>query len=94
MSVFSFSDKIKVILSEKRPILSENAFFRTNFGQKFVKFAQEALECQMNISVSVSDKWIFKRCEKLRLYSFLIFKVCQSIDLICFHDFSLELLIL
>ena len=89
MSVFSFSDKFRAILSEKRPILSENAFFRTNFGQKFVKFAQEALECQMNILISVSDKWIFERCEKLCLYSFLIFDVCQCTDLICFHDFSL-----
>lgn len=81
-------------MSEKCPILSENAFFRTNFGQKFVKCAQKALECQMNILGSVSDKWIFERCEKLCLYSFLIFEACQFIDLICFHDFSLELLIL
>ena len=62
------------ILSEKRLILSENAFFRTNFGQKFVKFAQRTLEYQMNILGSVSDKWIFERCEKLRFYSFLIFE--------------------
>ena len=81
-------------MSEKRPILSENGFFRTNFGQKFVKFAQEALEYQMNIPVSVSDKWIFERCEKLCLYSFLIFENGLYSDMICFHDFSLELLIL
>lgn len=48
----------------------------------------------MNSLASVSDKWIFGRCEKLCLYSFLIFDVRQFIDLICFHDFSLELLIL
>ena len=53
---FLVSDKIEAILSEKRPILSENSFFRTNFGQKFVKFAQETLAYQMNISGSVSDK--------------------------------------
>ena len=93
MSVFSFSDKIKVILSEKRPILFENSFFRTNFGQKFVKFAQETLKCQMNISSSVSDKWIFERCENLCVYSFLIFESGLYSDLSCFHDFSLELLI-
>ena len=75
MSVsFLVSDKIEAILSEKRPILSENAFFRTKLGQKFVKFAQKALECQMNILGSVSDKWIFERCEKVRFYSFLIFE--------------------
>ena len=94
MSVFSFSDKIRAILSEKRPILSENSFFRTNFGQKVVKFAQEALKCQMNILVSVSDKWIFERCEKLCLYSFLIFESGLYSDMSCFHEFSLELLIL
>ena len=59
-----------------------------------MKFAQRTLECQMNNLGSVSDKWIFERFEKLRFYSVLIFEVCQFIDLICFHDFSLELLIL
>ena len=48
----------------------------------------------MNILVVVSDKWIFERCENLRFYSFLIFEVCQCIGLICFQEFSLELLIL
>lgn len=82
------------ILSEKRPILSENSFFRTNFGQKFVKFAQRTLEYQMNSLGSVSDKWIFERCEKLCFYSFLIFEGGLYSDMICFHGFSLELLIL
>lgn len=48
----------------------------------------------MNSLVSVSDKWIFERCEKLRLYSFLIFEGGLYSDMICFHEFSLELLIL
>lgn len=48
----------------------------------------------MNSSISVSDKWIFERYEKLRLYSFLIFEGSLYSDMICFHDFSLELLIL
>ena len=48
----------------------------------------------MNSLGSVSDKLIFMEYEKLCLYSFLIFEVCQFIDLICFHNFSLELLIL
>lgn len=81
-------------MSEKRLILSENAFFRTNFGQKFVKFAQKALECQMNILGLVSDKWIFEGYKKLRFYTFLIFESGLYSDLICFHEFSLELLIL
>ena len=74
MSVFSFSDKIEVILSEKRPILSENSFFRTKLGQKFVKSAQEALEYQMNILSSVSDKWIFWSVIFLCVYAFLMVK--------------------
>ena len=48
----------------------------------------------MNSLGSVSDKWIFERCEKLRLYSFLIFESGLYSDMSCFHDFSLELLIL
>lgn len=48
----------------------------------------------MNILVSVSDKWIFERCENLRFYSFLIFENGLYSDMSCFHDFSLELLIL
>ena len=85
MSVFLVSDKIEAILSEKRPILSENAFFRTKFGQKFVKCAQKALECQMNILGSVSDKWIFRECENLRFYSFLIFESGLYSDMSCFQ---------
>ena len=48
----------------------------------------------MNSLGSVSDKWIFERYEKLRLYSFLIFEGGLYSAMSCFHDFSLELLIL
>lgn len=48
----------------------------------------------MNISGSVSDKWILERYENLRFYSFLIFEGGLYSDMSCFHDFSLELLIL
>lgn len=49
-------------------------FFRTKLGQKFVKYAQETLECQMNISSWFSDKWIFWWVIFLCVYAFLIFE--------------------
>lgn len=48
----------------------------------------------MNSLVLVSDKWIFERCEKVCVYTFLIFEGGLYSDMSCFHDFSLELLIL
>lgn len=75
-------------------ILSENVFFRTKLGQKFVKYAQKTLECQMNIVGWFSDKWIFRWLDFLYVYVFLMVKRGWCIGVSCFHKFSLELLIL
>lgn len=68
------SDKFRGILSENVRNFVRDCFFRTKLGQKFVKFAQEALECQMNIVGWFSDKWIFRWLDFLCVYAFLIFK--------------------
>ena len=88
------SDKFRGILSENVRNFVRECFFRTKLGQKFVKYAQETLECQMNILSSVSDKWIFWSVIFLCVYAFLMVKRGWCIDLVCFHKFSLELLIL
>lgn len=53
------SDKFRGILSENVRNFVRECFFRTKLGQKFVKYAQETLECQMNILGWFSDKWVF-----------------------------------
>ena len=89
-----FSDKFRGILSENVRNFVREWFFRTKLGQKFVKFAQEALACQMNISSWFSDKWVFWLVIFLCFYAFLMVERGWCIDLVCFHKFSLELLIL
>ena len=48
----------------------------------------------MNILGWFSDKWIFRWLDFLCVYAFLMVERGRRIDLVCFHKFSLELLIL